>query len=405
MLLPLLAGATCAATILGIPGRASPADTLLYRSEDVRYPSGSVQLAAELMLPRGTRTPVPGAVVLQGSGASDRSNQWARAIAEELVGKGIVVLLTDKRGSGASGGDWRTVGFDTLAGDALAGVRYLQGRPEVRAGEVGLVGLSQGGWVAPLAAARAPQAVRFVVDISGAAVSFAEQTYHEMANTARQAGLGEVEVRQVLEMNRAVGEYLATGDWNAYERARQRALGSSWRPIAEGFPDSPDLPVWGFLREVADFSPLPYWIQLRQPVLVLYGEADERDNVPVQESVRRLEHAFGSAGKQNHRIVVIPGAGHAFIDPGTRELMPEFVSALGGWIRDNVVSGGPREVAGAGSRERIRDACAHVPGARAGQLLAPAPHLRPRRARPLPAAPLSPEVPHAAAGDPQIQRF
>lgn len=302
------------------------------RSEDVRYRNGPVELAAELLLPEATG-PAPGAVIIQGSGPSSRSNTWARAIAEELVRNGLAVLLTDKRGSGSSGGDWQTVGFDDLAGDALAGVELLRGRREVDPGRVGLVGLSQGGWIAPLAAARSRE-VAFVVDVSGAAVSYAEQSFFEMANTARQAGLDEAGVKEVLELNREAGEYLVTGDWERYSRARSRALGTAWKKIAEGFPGSPDLPIWTFLRRVVAYDPMPYWILLTEPVLVVFGEEDERDNVPVAESVRRLEHAFGGAAKTNYRIVVVPGTGHSVMDRQGK-LMPAFSEALASWLKQH----------------------------------------------------------------------
>lgn len=306
-----------------------------YRTEEVRYANGDVPLAGLLMLPPA-RGPVPGAVIIQGSGRSDRTNQWARAIAEELVRGGVAVLLTDKRGSGASGGDWQTAGFDDLASDALAGVAVLRARPDVDPARVGLAGLSQGGWIAPLAAARSPH-VAFVIDVSGATVSYAEQSFHEMGNTARQAGLSEAAVAEVLALNRAAGEYLVTGDWAAYERARQHALGTDARPVAAGFPASADLPIWTFLRKSFAYDPMPYWIVLRQPVLVLLGAEDERDNVPVATSVQRLESAFASAGKRNGRVVVVPGAGHAFIDHATHELMPAFTQALAEWVRMEVV--------------------------------------------------------------------
>ena len=331
LMLALLLAATGAAA----PARSqSPAEA--YRTEDVRYKSGSLNLAALLMLPQAEK-PVAGAVILQGSGANDRTNGWARSIAEILVRERVAVLLTDKRGCGASEGDWQRAHFGDLAEDALAGVRFLRGRPEIDRERVGVVGLSQGGWVAPLAAARSRE-VAFVVDISGAAVSFAEQSFTEMANTARQAGLTEAQVGEVLALNRAVAEYLATGDWEPYRQARERALASEWRALAAGFPGSPDLPLWNFFRGVAGFDPMPYWVQLTEPVLVLYGAEDERDNVPVAESVRRLEHAFKSAGKTNYQITVIPGAGHGFLDQ-RRELMPAFVEALGSWVKRQVNRG------------------------------------------------------------------
>lgn len=316
-----------------VAARAQTAEP--YRTEEVRYSNGDVALAGLMMLPNGSGR-VPGAVIIQGSGRSDRTNQWARAIAEEMVRGGMAVLLTDKRGSGASGGDWQTAGFDELAGDALAGVAALRARPEIDAARVGLAGLSQGGWIAPLAASRSAD-VAFVIDVSGAAVSYAEQSFHEMGNTARQAGLSDAAIAEVLALNRAAGQYLVDGDWAAYERARQHALGTEARPVAEGFPAARDARIWTFLRKSFAFDPMPYWIVLRQPVLVLLGADDERDNVPVAASVQRLERGFASAGKRNGRVVVIPGAGHSFIDHSTHQLMPAFTQALAEWVRAEVV--------------------------------------------------------------------
>lgn len=305
------------------------------QTEDVSYQNGTITLAALLMLPKDV-SGAPGAVIIQGSGNSDRTNQWARAIAEILVKRGIAVLLTDKRGSGKSEGNWQTSDFNDLAADALAGLEYLRSRKEIDANNVGLVGLSQGGWVAPLAAARSDH-VAFVINISGASVSFAEQTFTEMGNTARQQGLSEKQVGEVLELNRAAAEYLVTGDWGKYARQRERALKSEWGKLAAGFPGSPDLPIWTFLRGVAAYDPLPYWIQLTEPVLIIYGEKDELDNVPVAESVRRLHHAFNSVGKKNYKTIVIPDAGHSFIDPNRHELMPAFVETLKSWIGEFVI--------------------------------------------------------------------
>jgi hypothetical protein len=330
--LPLVLALLAVAPVFAQPPAGAP-EAAPYRSEDVRYKNGPLTLAALLMVPPG-QGPFAGAVILQGSGRSDRTNGWARAISEVLVRNGVAVLLTDKRGCGASEGDWQRADFNDLAGDALAGVRFLRSRSGIDPRRVGVVGLSQGGWVAPLAAARS-QEVAFVIDVSGAAVSFAEQSFFEMANTARQAGLPEEQVREVLELNRAAAEYLIMSNWDRYRRVRERGLERPWRAIAEGFPGSPDLPIWTFLRGVAAYDPLPYWVQLTVPVLVLYGAEDERDNVPVAESVRRLEHAFRSAKKTNYEVVVIPGAGHSFFEQGTSRLMPAFVDALGAWLRRN----------------------------------------------------------------------
>ena len=272
----------------------------------VRYQS-SVSLAAALLIPDGSGS-FPALVLVQGSGASDRSNPWARDIAQMLVRAGYAVLLTDKRGTGQSGGDWRNADFHDLAADTLAGVDFLKRDPRIDHRRIGVIGLSQGGRVVPVAAAKSAD-IAFVVNLAGDAISFAEQSAHEMDNVGRQQGLPPEERAALNELNLTAGRAMLSGDWTEYRRLRESALKTSWAKIAAGFPPVGD-PVWQFYAKSFAFDPMPYWITLRQPVLVLFGEADEQDNVAVAESRRRLEFGFGAAGKRNHAIKVLPGMGH-----------------------------------------------------------------------------------------------
>jgi pimeloyl-ACP methyl ester carboxylesterase len=300
--------------------------------EDVRYRS-DVPLAAALLLPDSAR-PLPAAVIVHGSGPVDRGNLWARAVAELLVARGVAVLLPDKRGDGQSGGDWQLAGFDELAGDALAGVDYLKTRKEIDPARIGLVGLSQGGWIVPLAAVRRPDTA-FVVNLSGATVSYAEQSFVEMANTSRQAGLSEDAVRRIIELNKAAGRYILGGPWDDYAAARAAAMAGPAKSVAAGFPESHSAPIWTFLKKVGAYDPIPYWSILEQPVFIGFGELDERDNVPVRESVRRVEYAFTSAGKSDYEVVVAAGVGHALWDE-KRTFAPLLVQKLDAWLKKYV---------------------------------------------------------------------
>jgi pimeloyl-ACP methyl ester carboxylesterase len=318
-----------AMALLTLLGAFSTGDEVI--REAVHYSGDDLQLAAELLLPESEDL-LAGAVILQGSGDSDRTNSWAAAIAEKLAETGVAVLLTDKRGCGDSEGNWREVGFEELAQDALAGVAYLRELPELDPDRVGVVGLSQGGWVAPIAAARSRD-VAFVMTVSSASVGYAEQVTFEMANSARQAGLSEAEVADVLSLNLKAGRFAMYGEWEDYAAARARALAVSANPVIKGFPNSADHPRWTFIRAVGAFDPMPYWLLVQQPSLIIYGAEDEKDNVPVTESVRRLQHAFSTTRKQNFKILVIPGAGHGLIDHQKGTLMAEFVRQLREWVR------------------------------------------------------------------------
>jgi hypothetical protein len=325
---------TALALVAAGPAAAQPDSTWQVTEVEFEAPDG-VPLAGLVYVPEGGG-PFPGAVLIQGSGSSDRTNLWARTFAETLARAGIVTLLPDKRGSGASGGDWIAASFEVLARDALAGVERLRAHPAVADDRVGLIGLSQGGFVAPLAATLGE--VAWVVDVSGAAVTLAEQISHEMENTASRAGLSPEGVAAVLEIQSLAERYVGTGDWDSYAAALETAADQPWAEIAAGFPDTPDAPIWGWIRLNASYDPIPHWKSVDVPVLVVYGGEDEEDNVPVDESVKRLKRAFSESRDGDRTIRIFPDAGHAlWAADATQEnlkLQPDLVALLQSWIQE-----------------------------------------------------------------------
>ncbi len=321
-------------TLVPVTAIAAPPDSTWQVEEMTFTAPDGVELAGSLYVPEGAG-PFAGAVIIHGSGSSDRGNLWARTVARTLAAAGVATLLPDKRGSGESGGDWLAASFEVLARDALAGLDRVAAHSRVSASAVGLVGLSQGGHVAPLAATL-DERVAWVVDLSGAAVTMAEQMGHEMANTAREAGLSEEGVAAVVEIQRGAERYAETGEWAPYAEALEAAKNEEWAEIAAGFPDAADSPVWAWLGMITDFDPIPHWKALDVPVFVAYGLEDEADNVPVAESVRRLEAAFAESGHEDATIRVYPGTGHALWAPdATQEdlrLHGDLVDDLARWL-------------------------------------------------------------------------
>lgn len=306
--------------------------------EEVRFESGDLVLGGLFLAPEG-EGPFPTAVFIRGSGPSSRDSYWARAIVDVLNAAGVAALLPDKRGSDASEGDWRTADFDDLAGDALAGVRYARSRPDVLGSSVGLVGLSQGGKIAPVAAARSDD-VAWVVNFVGGATTFREQVSWEMYHTFREAGVGARELQTALALQVTAEAYVrGRAGWQEYRRLLDEALSGPWAEVAAGFPASRDAWQWSFFRGVFDFDPLPHWRRTRQPVLAFFGEDDH--NAPAVRSAYRLVRAFRETGHGDAVVRIVPGVGHALWDPGTAhshrpELDPRVVDALTRWLRVRV---------------------------------------------------------------------
>ena len=148
------------------------------KHEDIRFSSGDIQLAGALISPTMAGKH-PAIILVHGSGAENREYMlpWARF----LVRRGIAVLGYDKRGVGESTGDWNTASFDDLAGDVVAAFKYLKTRRDIDPEQIGLFGVSQAGWIMPLAAVRAKD-LAFLISVSGAGVTVAETTIDQAQN-------------------------------------------------------------------------------------------------------------------------------------------------------------------------------------------------------------------------------
>jgi pimeloyl-ACP methyl ester carboxylesterase len=307
---------------------------------EVSYHNGNVVLAAVLLMP-WEEGEYPGAVILQGSGSSDRSNAWARLVAETLVSKGVAVLLTDKRGAGKSTGDWRTSSFDDLARDGLAGLEALRAIDGIREDRLGFVGLSQGGHVAPLAASMGD--AQFLVNLVGSALPMKDTLFHELEQTYRQLGLDDDSVEFLQEMTRLSFVYIETGrGFDEYLSHRESVQERFGQAAIDSWPSAEADDYWEFWRLIHDFDPIPYWREAVDqrgiPAFIAYGELDEFDNVPVRASVKRLERELD--GKQL-TVNVYADTGHSLMDEaemaeGRFKLVDELLTDLDTWLEQNL---------------------------------------------------------------------
>jgi dipeptidyl aminopeptidase/acylaminoacyl peptidase len=260
------------------------------REEPVKFTSGNLVLAGTLMLPKGAQ-PYPAVFLFHGSGPMGRNLSTARWFANQ----GFAALTYDKRGVGESAGDFRAGPFMDLCDDGLAALEYLKSRKEIDKRHIGVWGLSQGGWLGPLAASRSA-GISFVVAVSGPGVSPGEQMLVFYANELRDGGMPEADVRDASALRRDVWTYLFTG--KGYERAESElksARSKRWfatvrsqgdrlfDPLQKPAElDEPGSRILRFRREMM-YDPVPALRALRVPALFLFGSDDRL--IPVEESV------------------------------------------------------------------------------------------------------------------------
>lgn len=323
LLVPLLAG--CLAATLALAAAPGPPP---WRRIDLAFDSGGLALAGTLLLPPGQG--LPGVMLIHGSGESSRGNRWAFSIAEALAGCGAAVLIPDKRGSGESAGDWRTADFGDLAADARAGFELLRARREVDAGRIGYLGLSQGGHVAPLAAAVTSGAA-FAVNFVGSVQVMERQLYDELELAYRQHGLDDATIEWLQEFARMSFDYIRTGEGFERYLGRHREISSG--PLAEAaatWPTSKDDPYWTFWRGVFDYDPIPWWRELAArgiASLVVYGADDDNVNVPASAARIAAELPAGAV-----TLRIYQGTGHSLRDD-SGQLRPDVVADTCRWLR------------------------------------------------------------------------
>lgn len=305
-----------------------------YSQEEIQFRSGDVELAGLLLLPDGAQGR-PGAVFIHGSGDSDRVGTSYLRAADHLASRGIAVLIPDKRGVGKSEGDWRTASIQELADDAVAALEVLGSREGVAENGVGLVAVSQGSWVAPLAAERS-SFVRWIVTLSGAAVPFAEQQRYVLEGTAIQLGLTEEQTEQLLEVVEVGHRYTLTSEgWSRYLELRKAGLQTPWAPIASQLPATQHSWEWQWGRSFLAFDPLASWAGLEIPVLMIFGEEDT--SVPVDASVHALQKVIESGRDRVFEIRTFPGMGHGLRDSTAAGPAENVLWTMSTWIVEQTV--------------------------------------------------------------------
>ena len=284
--------------------------------EELRVEHGGISLAASYS-PAGEAA----IVALHGAGEGTRDAALYRHLHELLPPAGIGVVTFDRRGEGESTGDSTRGRFDLQVEDALAIIDALDAQ------RVGLWGISQGGWIGPLAAATSER-VAFLVLVASTGVTPSEQMMYAVERQLRLAGYGDDVVARALELRRRFEDWVHV---RAPEPDEQLAA-ELWAGVDEPWWSQVWLPptlldeescrLW---IEEMDFDPRPVFERVRVPTLLFYGEADSW--TPVEPSVE----AWRAARRDEVEIVVIPEAEHDLtLRDGT--LAPEYRQTLVAWL-------------------------------------------------------------------------
>lgn len=292
------------------------------QESNMRLETSTGTLHGTLLLPTGVRTPLPVALIIAGSGPTDRDgnspmlpgkNNSLRMVAEALATSGVASLRTDKRGIGASVGAMTSESsllFTTYVDDAAAWVAQLAADP--RFSRVIIVGHSEGSLLGIMAAQRGK--VAGVVSLAGAGRPIAEVLDEQLS---RNLGAGAL-----LEESRRIIAALSAGKPVGMVPAELQVL---FRPS-----------VQPYLRSWLPIDPAVEIAKLDVPVLVVQGSTDIQ--AAVSDAERLAKHA------RRGTLVMVDGMNHvlkevrdpskqmaSYGDPSL-PLHPELVRALDAFV-------------------------------------------------------------------------
>jgi hypothetical protein len=301
---------------------AISAGPLPYQQIDVQFDNREShnRLAGTLNMPLGGG-PFPAVVLVSGTGRNTRDEDvWGHKVflvlADALSRRGFAVLRYDKRGVGGSTGDYDAATTADFASDADAAVTCLRTTPKINSKQIGILGHSEGGIIAPMVAA-SDNGVGFVVMIAGPALRGDKLFVEQSAMTAKAYGAPQdyIDRRKLFDQQlyKAIVAAPSTAD------AHNVAAGL----VAEGIKDhvvdqneaeglaSNVSSAWE--RYFLDYDPAPTLARLRIPVLAVYGSLDVQ--VPGTDDAMAASDAL----KRNPSsvVVLLPGKNHLMQDAKT----------------------------------------------------------------------------------------
>jgi uncharacterized protein len=318
-----------------------------YRVEDVAYPGQGVDVAGTLTVPQGPG-PFAAVVLVTGSGAQNRDEELFGhkpflLLADTLTRAGFAVLRVDDRGVGGTSGVLAASTFDELAGDVVAGVDHLRGRPEIDPARIGLLGHSEGGYLVPLAAQRTD--VAFAVLMAGPAAHGEEVLVEQNRLLLEAAGIPAELVEQQVAFIRELSRLLRNEDYDAARslaaqqiEAQSAGLPPEQQPSPEQIEEQVAATITPNYREWVVHDPAPSLQALDVPVLAVFGGKDLQVPAAQNEPVMRTLLAAGPDAtvrtfpELNH--LMQPATTGGFDEYGTIDttIDPQVLDLIRGWL-------------------------------------------------------------------------
>jgi pimeloyl-ACP methyl ester carboxylesterase len=274
--------------------------------EDFRIPANGFSLAGTISKPLGATGKLAVVILIGGSGPTDRDENVFGIpifgqIADALANAGFIVLRYDKRGVGQSGGRAEAARLEQFADDARAAVKAMSERKDVDRKQIALVGHSEGGWIAMMAAK--DNRVAAVGLISTVGVTGRELNLYQVAHGLERTARSESERQATIDLQKQIQQAVVTG------------LGWERLNVSEAVKRQADTP---YFQSFLTLDPAKLMRDVEQPLLIVQGERDTQVPPSNADKLETLARARKKAASV--KVVKIPEVNHLLVPAVTGEV-------------------------------------------------------------------------------------
>jgi len=303
-----------------------PKSPFPYTSQEVTFTNDKfkISLAGTLTIPSGNG-PFKAVIMITGSGAQNRNEELMGhkpflVIADYLSRNGVAVLRYYDRGVGGSKGKYSEATSANLATDAEAAFNFLSNYPNINNKEIGFIGHSEGGLIAPIVAS-SNQNIGFIVSLAGPGVTGQQIIIRQSQDIGRLSGEKETDIKESTEINKRLYAVLRKEKDNNKAEVKILALYKEILLKKKTSKDETEKAVtqlkatfgsdkYTWFRYFIMTDPSIYWKKVKCPVLALNGEKDVQ--VAANENLPAIEKALKSSGNSSVKIVKLPSLNHLF---------------------------------------------------------------------------------------------
>ncbi|WP_047245219.1 alpha/beta hydrolase family protein [Maribacter thermophilus] len=298
-----------------------------YHSEEVTFQNtkAGISLAGTLTLPKKEGV-FPAVVLISGSGPQNRDEELLEhkpflVISDYFTKNGIAVLRFDDRGVAASTGDFKTATSADFATDVESALAYLKTRKEIDQNNMGLVGHSEGGIIAPMVASRSKD-VAFIVLLAGTGIPGDQLLLLQQERIARANGVSESDIKKAKETNATLFTMVVTA--NDMDKLKTELTHS----ITEAMKNEKSTETTNRTAEDAyvamqvdqitspwmlyflKYDPATVLEKVTCPVLAVNGEKDLQ--VPSDINLSAIKNALTKGGNKNVTVKEFENLNHLF---------------------------------------------------------------------------------------------